>query len=111
MQAIVFSACFCFPFAVTHVQKGTPKRTAARFALGSYFLFRRGRRRVRETFGFGFAFLRARASGVGSVRDGGTVGDGFGLFGRRVSNGVSIRMSRSNVCIGMLGGFGIKGVC
>jgi hypothetical protein len=74
-------------------------------------LLPRGRRRLLEAFGFGFVFLRARANGVGSVRDGGMVGDGLGLFGRRFSNGVSIRMSRNNVCIGMLGDFGIKGVC
>jgi hypothetical protein len=66
-----------------------------------YFFFRReegGRGRALDAFGVRLVFFFLRASVA------------FSLFGRISSNGVSIRMSRSNVCRGMLGGFCIKAV-
>jgi hypothetical protein len=65
-----------------------------------YFFFRReegGRGRALDAFGLRFIFFLSPS-------------DAFSLFGRISSNGVSIRMSRSNVSRGMLGGFCINAV-
>jgi hypothetical protein len=91
--------------------RGKPLRRIARTLRAPGLLLFPSRAASTEGLGVGFFFLGALTSGVCSVRDDGAAGDGFGLFRRSFSNGVSIRMSRSNVCIGMLGDFCIKGFC